>query len=78
MAVLLIAAGKAAGIRPGDLVGAITGEARVTSREIGRIFVGDSQSKVEVPEALADRILAALRGTKLRGQRVDVRRQKSA
>jgi ATP-dependent RNA helicase DeaD len=78
MAVLLVAAGKSAGIRPGDLVGAITGEARVTSKQIGRIFVGEAHSKVEVPEALADRILTALRGTKLRGQRVEVKRQRGA
>ena len=77
MTVLLVAAGKSAGIRPGDLVGAITGEAHVTARQIGRIFVGDTHSKVEVPEALADRILKALRSTKLRGQKVDVKRQPS-
>ena len=59
---------------PGDLVGAITGEARLTSRQIGAIRIGFKSSLVEVPAALADRIIKALKSTTLRGQKVDVRR----
>ena len=75
MSVIYVGAGSAEGIRPGDLVGAITGEAHVTSRQIGAIRVGKSHSLVEVPEALVDRIVTALKRTKLRGQKVNVRRQ---
>ena len=75
MSVIDVGAGSAEGIRPGDLVGAITGEAHVTSRQIGAIRVGKSHSLVEVPEALVDRIVTALKRTKLRGQKVNVRRQ---
>jgi ATP-dependent RNA helicase DeaD len=74
---LFIGAGREAGIRPGDLVGAITGEADVPSRSLGAIEIADKFSLVEVPEELADRIIAALKATKIRGQKVNVRREKT-
>jgi ATP-dependent RNA helicase DeaD len=74
MTSLFVGAGKAAGIRPGDLVGAITNEAHVEAREIGAIRVADRHSLVEVPEAIAEKVIKALRATKLRGQKVDVKR----
>ena len=74
---LFIGAGRDAGIRPGDLVGAITGEADVPSRSLGAIEIADKFSLVEVPEALADRIIAALKATKIRGKKVNVRREKT-
>jgi ATP-dependent RNA helicase DeaD len=73
--VLFVGAGRSGGIRPGDLVGAIAGEAHINARQIGGIRVEPHHSLVEVPEALADRIIKALKGTKLRGQKVEVRRQ---
>ncbi|MCX6539299.1 MAG: DEAD/DEAH box helicase [Acidobacteria bacterium] len=73
MAVLFVGAGKAAGIRPGDLVGAITGEAGIPSHLLGAITIAETHALVEVPAALADPILIALRATKIRGQRVTVR-----
>ena len=78
MTALFVGAGKAAGIRPGDLVGAITNEAHVTAQDIGAIRVADRHSLVEVPEALAEKIIKALRATKLRGQKVDVKRASTA
>ena len=74
---LFIGAGRDAGIRPGDLVGAITGEADVPSRSLGAIEIADNFSLVEVPDALADRIIAALKATKIRGKKVNVRREKT-
>ena len=77
MTILFVGAGRNAGLRPGDLVGAITGEAHLTSKQIGAIRVGQTHTLVEVPEGLADRIITALKRTKLRGQKVDVKRQTS-
>jgi ATP-dependent RNA helicase DeaD len=74
---LFLGAGRKAGIRPGDLVGAITGEAGVTSRSVGAIEVADNFSLVEVPESLADDIIAALRATQIRGKKVPVRRERA-
>ena len=73
---LFVAAGRRAGIRPADLVGAITGEAGVPSRALGAIEIGDTFSLVEVPDELADEIVTAMRQATLRGQKVTVRRDR--
>jgi ATP-dependent RNA helicase DeaD len=75
---LFIGAGRNAGIRPADLVGAITGEAGVTSRELGAIEIADRFSLVEVPQDRADEIVAAMKRATLRGQKVQVRRDRDA
>jgi ATP-dependent RNA helicase DeaD len=75
---LFVAAGRQAGIRPGDLVGAITGEARVESRVVGAIEIADKFSLVDVPDELADTIIAALKATTIRGKKVFVRRERDA
>jgi ATP-dependent RNA helicase DeaD len=73
---LCVGAGRRAGIRPGDLVGAITGESGLDSRSIGAIEINDAFSLVEVPEDRAEEVITALRGTKLRGQKVTVRHER--
>jgi ATP-dependent RNA helicase DeaD len=75
---IFIDLGRNAGIRPGDLVGAIANEARVSPRDIGAIDIGDKYSLVEVSTASVESIIAALRGTKLRGKSVTVRRDRKA
>lgn len=71
---LSISAGRQAGIRPKDLVGAITGELGVSSRAIGAIKISDRVSLVEVRASLADRVIAAFGTTTLKGQKVRVKR----
>ena len=78
VAMLFIGAGREAGIRPGDLVGAITGEAGINSKELGAIQIADRFSLVEVPASRAEEIIAALRATTLRGRKVPVRRDRDA
>ena len=73
---LFVAAGRRAGVRPGDLVGAIAGESGLTGREIGAIEIADAFSLVEVPEERADEVIAALRATKIRGLKPAVRRER--
>jgi ATP-dependent RNA helicase DeaD len=73
---IFIAAGREAGVRPADLVGAITGESGIASRELGAIEIADRFSLVEVPEDHADGIIAALRKTTLRGRKVQIRRDR--
>jgi ATP-dependent RNA helicase DeaD len=68
-----VGAGRTAGIRPGDLVGAITNEAGITSREIGAIEVEDRFSVVDVSEDAARQVIEALGRTRLKGQKVAVR-----
>jgi ATP-dependent RNA helicase DeaD len=73
MTKLHIAAGRAAGIRPGDLVGAIANEAGLDSRVLGAIEVTDKFSLVEVPQEMADGIIDALSRTRIKGHKVAVR-----
>jgi ATP-dependent RNA helicase DeaD len=75
---LYVGAGRQTGIRPADLVGAITGETGITSKELGAIEIADRFSLVEVPQALADKIIAAMKKTTLRGQQVVVRRSRES
>jgi len=74
MSKLFVGAGRSAGIRPQDLVGAITGETRLGGRDIGAIEIADRFSLVEVPEGAADEVVAALRATTLKGRKATVRR----
>ncbi len=73
---LFVGAGRLAGVRPGDLVGAITGEAGIDSRSLGAIEIGDRFSLVEVPESLADDIIQAMRSATIRGKKVQFRRER--
>jgi ATP-dependent RNA helicase DeaD len=69
-----VSVGRAAGVRPGDLVGAITGEANVPGEAVGAIEVADRFSLVEVRESVADRVIEALREATIRGRRVTASR----
>jgi ATP-dependent RNA helicase DeaD len=73
---LWIGAGRKAGIRPGDLVGAIAGESGLESSVIGAIEIRDNFSLVSVPELHADEIVAAMKKSTLRGQKVTIRRDR--
>jgi len=73
---LFVGAGRRAGVRPGDLVGAITGESGLEGRSIGAIEINDAFSLVEVPADRADDIVVALRGTKIRGLKPPIRRER--
>ncbi len=73
---LYISVGREAGVRPQDLVGAITGETRLSGRQIGAIEIAQRFSLVEVPDDAAEEVISALRGTKIRGRRATVRRER--
>ena len=73
---LYVGAGRAAGVRPQDLVGAIANESSLSGRDIGAIEIADRFSLVEVPEAAAEEVIAALRGSTIKGKRATVRRER--
>ena len=75
---IFIGAGRQSGIRAADLVGAIANEAGISSRELGTIEIADRFSLVEVPQERADEIIAAMKKSTLRGQKVQVRRDRAA
>jgi ATP-dependent RNA helicase DeaD len=74
---LFVGAGRDAGIRPGDLVGAITGETELSGRDIGSIEIHQKFALVEVPEAAADGVVRALRATMIKGRKATVRRDRA-
>jgi ATP-dependent RNA helicase DeaD len=74
---LFVGAGRDAGIRPGDLVGAITGETGLTGRDIGAIEIHQRFALVEVPESAADEVVRALKATMIKGRKATIRRDKS-
>ncbi|HUS20402.1 MAG TPA: DEAD/DEAH box helicase [Aeromicrobium sp.] len=71
---LFVGGGRRMGIRPADLVGAITHEAGVSGASVGAIQIADSYSLVEVPDATADDIARVLGSAKIKGRRIEVRR----
>jgi ATP-dependent RNA helicase DeaD len=74
MARLFIGAGRSAGIRPQDLVGAIANESRLSGRDVGAIEITDRFSVVEVPEDAVDEVIDALQQTRIKGRRPQVSR----
>ena len=73
---IFVGAGRTSGIRPQDLVGAITGESTLSGRDIGAIEISDRFALVELPVAAADDVVAALRGSTIKGKRTTVRRER--
>jgi ATP-dependent RNA helicase DeaD len=74
---VFVGAGRSAKMRPADLVGAITGETRLSGREIGAIEISDRFSLVEVPESAIDEVIAALRRGTIKGKKPTIRRDKA-
>ena len=74
---LFVSVGSRDNIRPGDLVGAITGEANIKGDQVGRVDIRESFSVVEVAASVAERVIRALNGTTMRGRslRVDYDRK---
>jgi ATP-dependent RNA helicase DeaD len=73
MARLYVGAGRESGIRPGDLVGAIANEAKVSAGVIGAIEIEERFSIVDVPAGMAKGILEALSRSRIKGRKVPVR-----
>ena len=74
---IFVGVGRANGIRPKDLVGAITGEANLTGKEVGAIDIADRFSLVEVPESKVDEVCWAMRRTTIKGSKAKVRRERT-
>jgi ATP-independent RNA helicase DbpA len=60
MVTLCVAAGKKAKLRPGDLLGALTGEAGLTREQVGKIHIVDFASYVALERNVAEQAYARL------------------
>jgi ATP-dependent RNA helicase DeaD len=69
---LFVGLGSRDAIRPGDLVGAIAGEADIPGSSVGRIDIRDNFSIVEVQAEVADKVIGALNGTTMKGRSIRV------
>jgi ATP-dependent RNA helicase DeaD len=67
---LFISIGSRDGARPGDLVGAIAGEANIPGGKVGKIDIRDTFSVVEVQSDVADQVIRSLNGTTVKGRSV--------
>ncbi|SDF46896.1 ATP-dependent RNA helicase DeaD [Blastococcus fimeti] len=74
---LFVGLGREAGIRPGDLVGAITGETELRGKDIGSIEIHQRFALVEIPEPAADEVVQALRATMIKGRKATIRRDRA-
>jgi ATP-dependent RNA helicase DeaD len=72
-----VSVGRANGVRPKDLVGAITGEANLTGKEVGAIEITERFSLVEVPTDKVDEVCWAMRRTTIKGSKAKVRRERT-
>jgi ATP-dependent RNA helicase DeaD len=78
MSRLFVSAGRGAGIRPKDLVGAIANESSLKGNQIGAIEITQNFSLVEVPDHAADEVIAALGRSTIKGKKATVRRDRDA
>jgi ATP-dependent RNA helicase DeaD len=62
--------GRAHGVQPGNLVGAIANESGLTGSEIGRIDIFDQYSIVGLPEGMPPAVFDALRGAWVSGRQL--------
>ncbi|MGE5578084.1 MAG: DEAD/DEAH box helicase [Syntrophothermus sp.] len=69
---LFINIGRLDRVGPGDIVGAIAGEAGIPGGIIGRIDIHDRFTFVEVPEACANQVLEAMHENTIKGRPVSV------
>jgi ATP-dependent RNA helicase DeaD len=70
---LFIDAGSRAGVRPGDIVGAIANEAGVPGKAIGSIDIYDGFTFVELPSQYRDQVLERMARATIRGRPVGIR-----
>lgn len=69
---LMVTIGRKDYVRPGDIVGAIAGEANIPGNTIGSIDIFDKYTYVDVPKDVANRVVDAMEGNTIKGRRVNI------
>ena len=73
MVTLHIMGGRKEKIRPGDVLGALTGDAGFSGNQIGKIVVNEFSTYVAVDRQIADQAVKRLAAGKVKGKKVKVR-----
>jgi ATP-dependent RNA helicase DeaD len=73
---LFFGIGRKDDIKPGDLVGAITGETGIVGGQIGKIDIRGGFTLVEIDSQVVDEVVRKLAGVTIRGQEVPVRQDR--
>ncbi len=69
---LKVDVGRDEGVRPGDIVGAIANEARISGQEIGAIEIHDHYSMVDVPSKQVAQVLMAMKNASIRNHKINI------
>ena len=69
---LFINIGKNQSVRPGDILGAIAGEAGISGDLVGAIDMYDKYTFVEVPREYGKEVLKAMSKTKIKGKSINI------
>lgn len=70
---IFVGVGRRSGVRPKDLVGAITGEAGIRGHQIGTIQITEKFSLVEISAPVVSQVVQSLKRTSIKGLRVKVK-----
>ncbi|GAC1031376.1 ATP-dependent RNA helicase DbpA [Pseudomonas sp. No.21] len=73
MATLCISGGRKEKVRPGDILGALTGEAGIPGAQVGKIAIFDFQAFVAVDRSIVKQALKRLSDGKIKGRSFKVR-----
>ena len=70
---LVIDAGRKDKLRPGDILGALTGKQQIAAAQVGKIALFDTRSYVALHKNVSDKALQLLRQDKIKGRSFRVR-----
>lgn len=74
MVTLWVGGGRKDKVRPGDILGALTGETGIPGSEVGKIDIFDNHAFVAVKRAFVDKAISCLRNGKVKGRSFNVRK----
>jgi ATP-dependent RNA helicase DeaD len=77
LARLFVGAGREAGVGRREIVAVFGDQVGIGPRDLGNIEVAERFCLVEVPEEIADQAIEVLDGVRMRGRRVNVRRDRA-
>ena len=72
MVTLWIDGGRKNKVRPGDILGALTGDTGIEGAEVGKIDIFDGHAYVAIKRGSVDKALACLRNGKIKGRNFNV------